>query len=104
MLLEQKRADQKKRIQALQERMRAKRLQKQFKGPDIFGSGQSKVPQPPSRTGFGNVFDPGNLGEVGPSADTEETKKAPDSPGKGTFGDVFNPGSLESTTGTKKDE
>ncbi|NNE24900.1 MAG: ABC transporter permease [Rhizobiales bacterium] len=103
ILLKEKRAEQKKRIEALQERLRAKRLQKQFKGPDIFGSGQSKVPQPPSKTPFGNVFDPGNLGGTDPNAKPKDAK-TPESPGKGTFGDVFNPGSLETTTGTGDDK
>lgn len=103
ILLQEKRADQKKRIEALQERLRAKRLQKQFKGPDIFGSGNSKVPQPPSKTPFGKVFDPGNLGVADPGAKAKDAK-TPESPGKGTFGDVFNPGSLETTTGTGEDK
>ena len=100
VLLKQKRAEQQKRIKELQEKLKAKRLQKQFKGPDIFGSGQSKVPQAPSRTGFGNVFDPANIEDTIGGAEAEKKEPAPESPGKGTFGDVFNPGSLESTTGT----
>lgn len=103
ILLKEKRAEQKKRIEALQERLRAKRLQKQFKGPDIFGSGSSKVPQPPSKTPFGNVFDPGNLGGGAPKTQPKDAK-TPQSPGKGTFGDVFNPGSLKSTTGDGDDK
>ena len=94
VLLKQKRADQQDRIKALQQRMREKRLQKQFKGPDIFGSGSSKIPRAPSKTPFGGVFAPSNLDEAAPKAKT----KTPESPGKGTFGDVFNPGSLDTTT------
>ncbi len=89
-LLKQKRAEQAIAIKRLQEERRMKRLQKSFKGPDIFGSGQSKVPQPPSKTGFGDVFKPGNLQQAEPTS-----TPAPQSPGKSTFGDVFKPGNLD---------
>lgn len=97
VLLKAKRAEQQLRIEALQERLREKRLQKMFKGPDIFGSGQSKVPQPPSKTPFVDVFKPGNLDEAGPGGSKPEpgASEPPQSPGKGTFGDVFNPGNLD---------
>lgn len=91
LVLQEKRNAQQERIKKLEERRRTKRLQEQFKGPDIFSSGTSKVPQPPSKTGFGDTFVPGNL-------DTRpEPNKAdvPESPGKGTFGDVFKPGNLD---------
>jgi spermidine/putrescine transport system permease protein len=97
ILLETKRAEQKLAIEALQEELRQKRLQKMFKGPDIFGSGKSKIPQPPSKTGFSGAFKPADLDKTGP--DDSQTKpdgsNAPQSPGKGTFGDVFNPGNLD---------
>lgn len=82
ILLNEKRTEQKKRIEALKERLRAKRLQEQFKGPDILGSGNSKVPQPPSKAPFSNVFEPGNLGETDPNAKPKDVK-TPQSPGKG---------------------
>ena len=88
MLLEEKRAAQQERIKQLQERMRQRRLQKQFKGPDIFGAGESKVPQPVTRTPAPGVFAPTNLDP----ADGEEAE--PKKPA-GAFGDVFNPGNLE---------
>jgi len=87
VLLKEKRAAQQLRIQALQERLRQERLAKEYKGPDIFGSGSSNIPQPPSRTGFGAVFDPTNLDKAGPSGSeaAEEVKK----PGTSAFGSVF---------------
>ena len=90
VLLKEKRAAQEKRIKELQELRRQKKLQTQFKGPDIFGSGSSKVPQPVSRTPT-NVFDPASLN---PDAEKKEDD-TPKNPGAGTFGDVFNPGSLD---------
>ena len=95
--LKAKRAEQQIRIKALQDSIREKRLRKLFKGPDIFGSGQSRVPQPPSRNPFGDVFKPGNLDKAGPGGTKAEpgASKAPQSPGKGTFGDVFKPGNLD---------
>lgn len=94
VLLKEKRAEQALRIQELKERMRAKRLRKQFKGPDIFGSGSSKIPQPPSKTGFRDVFDPANLDKAG----TDAKPKAPESP----FGDVFDPTNLDDAGGKKE--
>ncbi len=95
VLLEEKRAAQQLRIKELQERMRMKRLQKQFKGPDIFGAGNSKVPQPVSREPAPGVFAPTNLSPSG--SDAQEDEK-PKNPGAGTFGDVFNPGNLNDDT------
>ena len=105
VLLKEKRAVQAVRIKALREKMRQKRLQKVFKGPDIFGAGNSKVPQPPSKTPFKEAFNPSNLEKAGPDATkaAPEPSKAPQSPGKGTFGDVFNPGNLDKA-GPKKSE
>jgi spermidine/putrescine transport system permease protein len=89
VLLKEKRAEQALRIEALQNRMREKRLKKLYKGPDIFGSGNTKVPQAPSKTGAGGVFNPSNLDSGSPAK-----PEAPQSPGKGTFGNVFDPGNL----------
>lgn len=96
-LLKQKRAEQAIRIKEMQEQRRLKKLQKQLKGPDIFGAGSSKVPQPPSKTPFGDVFKPGNLDDAGPGSTKpkSDAPAAPQSPGKGTFGDVFKPGNLD---------
>ena len=89
VLLQEKRAEQALRIEALQNQMREKRLKKLYKGPDIFGSGDTKVPQAPSKTGIGNVFNPSNLDNSSPVK-----PETPQSPGKGTFGNVFDPGNL----------
>ncbi len=96
VLLKKKRAEQQKRIDALQKRLKEKRLQKIFKGPDIFGDGSSKVPQPPSKTPFGNVFDPGNLNKVAPGKEKPAAKPA--SP----FGNVFDPGNLNKVAPEEK--
>ena len=89
VLLQEKRAEQALRIEALQNQMREKRLKKLYKGPDIFGSGDTKVPQAPNKTGIGNVFNPSNLDNNSPVK-----PETPQSPGKGTFGNVFDPGNL----------
>ncbi len=95
VLLKEKRAAQQERIKALQERVKAQRLQKQFKGPDIFGSGSSKIPQPPSKTGFGGVFAPGNLEDAAGTKKKDEKKPAGSKPAKGAFGNVFAPSNLD---------
>lgn len=88
--LKEKRADQQKRIQALQERLRKERLQKQMDGPKALepkskgASGES-----PGKGTFGNVFDPNNLDEVGGGKKTPKPKSKIESPGKSTFGNVF---------------
>ncbi len=96
VLLKEKRAAQQLRIKALQERVRLQRLEKKLKGPDIFGSGNSKVPQPPSKSAspFGNVFAPTNL-EKAAGTNKDEKKPAPKKPGTSAFGNVFAPTNLE---------
>lgn len=89
VLLKEKRAEQALRIEALQNQMREKRLNKLYKGPDIFGSGDTQIPQAPSKGGFGDVFDPGNLDNGSPVE-----SETPQSPGQGTFGNAFDPGNL----------
>lgn len=110
VLLKEKRAAQKLRIEALQERMKQKRLQKKMKGPDIFkpdekdssvftprnlkdasGSGKKTTPaKKKPASPFGGVFAPGNLDEVG------GVKKPAAKPGN-PFGNVFAPNNLEKT-------
>lgn len=93
VILKKKRAAQKLRIEALQKKMREKRLQKLLKGPDIFKKSKSKVPKlkdkkeqktPPG----GGIFAPSNLGKVAPGAEKKPPKPA--SP----FGSVFAPTNL----------
>ena len=89
VLLKKKRAEQQKRIKALQKRMLMRRLDKEHKGPDIFApkkkSGSGKTP-------FGGVFAPQNLDKVGGGK-----AKAPPKPKKPTspFGGVFDPNNLD---------
>jgi len=97
VILKKKRAEQKLRIEALQKRLKEKRLQKSLKGPDIFKDSKSKVPklQKPEKqkTPFGSgVFAPSNLGKVAPGASSGAEKVAPKpvSP----FGSVFDPTNL----------
>ena len=98
---ELKRIETDKRIKALQEKRQQQQLERARKGPDIFGPEKSKVktpsqgqsaPQSPGKGTFGNVFNPGNLGESGPK--DGGAAAPPQSPGKGTFGDVFAPKNL----------
>ncbi len=93
IVLQEKRAAQQKRIEALQKRLKEKRLQKSLKGPDIFNEGKSKVPKlkekKEQKTPFGSgIFSPDNLNKVAPGAETPPTK--PVSP----FGSVFDPTNL----------
>ncbi len=94
VLLKAKRADQQKKIKALQERMRQKRLQKEMKGPKVFDKKErSGAPQSPGKDTFGGVFAPGNLDEVGggKKKDPPPAKPKPSTP----FGGVFDPGNLD---------
>ncbi len=93
ILLKKKRAEQQKRIEALQEKARQKRLQKQLKGPDIFAPKKPAAGTNPGQSTFGDVFKPDNLNEAGPKG--EDKPDDATNPGKGTFGDVFNPGNLD---------
>mgnify|MGYP003628078983 CR=1 FL=1 len=93
IILQEKRAAQQKRIDALQQKLKEKRLQKNLKGPDIFNEGKSKVPKlkekKDQQTPFGSgIFSPNNLNKVAPGAETPTPK--PVSP----FGNVFDPGNL----------
>ena len=90
-----KRADQKKRIEALQKRLKEERLKKQMAGPKIFGDGKKKPGSgSPGKNSFGNVFKPNNLEEAA------GTKKKPSAtnPGKGAFGNIWQPDSLNKNT------
>ncbi len=89
-----KQAQQQKMIAEVRRKMQIKKQQDELKGPDIFGTKNSKVPQSanPGRGLFGSVFEPGNLDKAGPGADA--TPKATN-PGKSTFGNVFDPGNLD---------
>ncbi len=121
--MEKKRAEQQKRIEAVQKRMQLKRIQKKMKGPDIFTSKDTGVKNPfsnvfdpnnleavsakklkqkpaPVKTPFGGVFAPKNLDEVG-GAKKKPGKPAPADSGKGAFGNVFAPNNLEQA-GPKK--
>ena len=95
VLLKEKRAAQQERIKALQERVRAKRLQKEFKGPDIFGAGKSNVPQPPSKSGFGSAFTPDNLEDAAGTKEKSDEKPATKPKKNSAFGDVFAPQNLD---------
>jgi len=93
IILQEKRAAQQIRIDALQQRMKERRLQKSLKGPDIFNEGKSKVPKlkdnKDQKTPFGSgIFSPNNLNKVAPGAETPTPK--PVSP----FGSVFDPTNL----------
>ena len=93
IILKEKRAAQKIRIEALQQRLKEKRLQKSLKGPDIFNEGKSKVPKPEKKkekkTPFGSgIFSPNNLNKVAPGAETPTPKPA------NPFGSVFDPTNL----------
>jgi len=93
---EEKRKKQQAAIKALQERMKAKRLEKVLKGPDIFGSDKAKTgsgtSKSPGSSTFGNVFDANNLGKVAPKDKKPETKAK--KPGTSAFGNVFDTNNL----------
>jgi len=92
---EQKRKEQQAAIKALQERMKAKKLEKSHKGPDIFGSDKAKAgkSQSPGSSTFGNVFDANNLGKVAPKDKSKPETKVK-KPGTSAFGNVFDTNNL----------
>jgi len=93
---ETKRIIQEQKIKEVKQKMLDKKIQRSLKGPDVFGSGSSKVPstvpQSPGKGSFGSVFNPGNLDKAGPKA--SEVPPA-QSPGRGAFGNIFDPGNLK---------
>ena len=103
--LKDKRAAQKIRIEALQQRLKDERFQKMMKGPNIFVEqdkpGSKK--QKPGTSAFGNVFAPTNLEEAAGKDTGKKAKPAKKKPGTSAFGNVFAPTNLDETTGGKKD-
>ncbi len=77
--MEKKRIEQQKRIEAVKERMRLKKLRKSFKGPDIFAPKKEK-------SAFGNAFDPKNLNNSRPGTKPLKPGSKPVAP----FGGAFN--------------
>ncbi|MEQ8290905.1 MAG: ABC transporter permease subunit [Roseovarius sp.] len=100
---EEKRLEAEQRIQELREqreeerRQREEERQRKFEGvfdPDELTPGtdapEEAAPADGDNSGFGNVFDPGNL-------QGEEESEAPDEGGDSSgFGNVFDPGNLQS--------
>ncbi len=103
--LQEKRAEQQKRIEAVRERMRIRSLEKKLKGPDIFGGNNNNAAgsKGPASSPFGNVFKPDNLEAVVGAGKDAKAKQKPTTPnlGKGAFGNVFAPDNLKET-GPKK--
>ena len=92
---EKKRIKQQAAIKALQDRMKAKRLEKVHKGPDIFGDKKAKTGKgkTPGSSAFGNVFDTNNLGKVAPKDKPKPESKAKKSKSS-AFGNVFDTNNL----------
>lgn len=105
VFLEQKRADQKLRIEALQKRMKDQRLQKQMKGPKVFETKDNGGSKKPGTNAFGNVFAPTNLEKAAGKGKVEKKDDKPvKKPGTSAFGSVFAPSNIEDASGTKKKE
>jgi len=92
---QKKRTAQQARIKALQERMKAKQLEKVHKGPDIFGTRKTEgaKSKSPGTSSFGNVFDTDNLGKVAPKEAPKPESKVK-KPGTSAFGNVFDTNNL----------
>lgn len=90
---EDKRAQQKIAIEAMQQKARDKQRQKQMKGPKVFESKDStKSGENPGEATFGSVFKTDNLEEAaGASNETEPVGK---NPGKSAFGSIWKSGNL----------
>ena len=88
-LLKKKRAEQKRRIEALQKRLKERALRKQMAGPKKLGTRNRKTGgvESPGKSTFGSVFDPNNLEKAAGKAgsDAKKVKK----PGTSAFGNVF---------------
>lgn len=95
----QEQIKQQKRIKALQERMRQKRLQEKLKGPDIFGKPSKKGEKSGKISPFGSVFDTKNLNKVAPA--DQKAKPAPKK-SNSPFGGVFDTNNLNKVAPDKK--
>ena len=87
--------DDKKALQKIIEERRE--LQRTFQTPAVKPAAPAG---PKPKTGFGNVFDPGNLNETGPegskTAPDQDSQANPPKPNTG-FGNVFDPNNLNET-------
>ncbi len=109
VLLKEKRAAQQLRIQALQQRMKERRMQKEMKGPDIFGGktagekAKSGGAVNPGKGAFGSIWKSDSLKSVIPTDEKKDKNGLKSkSPGVNTFGNVFAPTNLEDAAGSRK--
>ena len=89
----QKRAIQKRAIEALQQKARDAAIRRQMKGPKVFETKKGTGAESPGKSTFGNVFKPNNLEEAAGAKDKK--KPVGVNPGKGAFGNIWQPDSLK---------
>ncbi len=95
VLLKEKRAAQKIRIDALQKRLAEERRAKQMKGPKVFETkDQDNAVKKPGSNAFGDVFKTDNL-EKAAGKDKKEETPAKKKPGSSAFGNVFDTENLK---------
>ena len=106
----QKRAEQKLAIEAMQQSARDRQLEKQMKGPKIFETRtKDKEGGNPGEATFGSVFETQNLESAAGAdnkADTDSKKEAEPvgvNPGKGAFGNIWQSDNLNDLAPEEKD-
>lgn len=97
---DQKRAIQKKAIEAIQQKARDAAILRQMKGPKVFETKKGTGAESPGKSTFGNVFKPNNLEDA---TDAKDKKKpAGVNPGKGAFGNIFGSDNLNKVAPKKE--
>lgn len=99
---DQKRAVQKKAIEAIQQKARDAAIRRQMKGPKVFETQKGDGTGSPGKDSFGSVFKPNNLEDA---AGAEDKKKKPVgvNPGKGAFGNIWKSDNLDKVAPKKKE-
>ncbi len=96
---DQKRAIQKKAIEAIQQKARDKVRERQMKGPKVFETKKGTGTGSPGKDSFGSVFKPNNLDEA---AGTKKKKPVGVNPGKGAFGNIWKSDNLDKVAPKEK--
>jgi len=98
---DQKRAVQKRAIEAIQQKARDAAVQRQMKGPKVFETNKGTGTGSPGKDSFGSVFQPNNLEDAAGAKDKEK-KPVGVNPGQGAFGNIFGSDNLDKVAPKKE--